>query len=321
MKNNWRSGVALACLMFAGYAHGADRAGLPATAQRLDAVSILTVVPILIAGDGQVAAKISGKTRTRFHYLDGVLTSSETDDGKRAEYVYQRDGVLERIVYASGIVQTPRFDEQGKLYGLVSSSGKALQLSGDVRSGRTMLVMPASALTVPAPAPGAGGASAAKEALVNLLIAADGWETQAGNGGENSSNGCDNNDDDAQQRVGPGQRQGRGVAPTPGGAEPAPVSMGCDIVIITGPGGGADGDGGGGGGAGSPGSGGVPSDYPPGTAGNDNPGQVPCLNGAYRAWQQMDALCRVAPTQREANECNAVKWRLYNEEIEYCKTL
>ncbi|NIA00867.1 hypothetical protein [Massilia sp. CCM 8734] len=324
MKNNWRLNIVVACFLIAGQSYAANGASA------VPKYKELTEVPILVFGDGNVAAKIVGKNKTRFQYLDGNLKTSERADGIKGEYIYHRDGLLDRVIFSNGIVHTAHYDDQGYFYGFNSTSGKAFQISGDILTGWKMLVMSSDQLTVPKrPVKIQGGH---KEALVNLLVAADGWEVQKSDADSNSTNTrCDNNDEDAQQRVGANKAtslQAVAVEKSSSKSEETPVTNGCDpVVVITGPGGGGGDAGGGGGGpfagggadAGSIPS--VPGEYPPGAAPSDSGAQVACTAAAYRAWLQMDEVCRNAPSMRDKIVCDEVKFRLYNEELEYCKTL
>ncbi|NHZ83576.1 hypothetical protein F2P44_30550 [Massilia sp. CCM 8695] len=322
MKKNWRlASVAAACILLASTSYAAKDTTSISNAIRL------TGVPVLEFMDGQVAAKLVGKAKYKFSYIDGVLQTSESSNGDKGQYLYQRDGLLDRIVFSSGVVHIPRYDVEGNLYALVSTSGKAVRISGNVRAGRKLVVVEGNQIAAPALPTGAN--RVVPDALVNILVEVEGWESSvAAVGTDNTNKECDPPEINDPLRDGVTEARSlksfKALAVAkPGSKSDETPGTTCAVVVITGPGGGGDG-GGGGDSGGSPGGATgdtIPAENSPGTAPNDTPSQGVCMERAYRAWLQMDGFCRREPNARDRLACQDVKMRLYRDEIEYCRTL
>lgn len=298
------TGIAL--LLFAGASSG-QTASPSAKSSPLELRNDLRISKIIERGQS-------------IHRFDArSMTSTLRKDGTLVSYIYDTNGQLNRAEFSNGTVHTAQYDDAGNLYALISTSGAALQISGDLRNGRKAKKVPVSQIAVPSARgtstsdnPSAAKAHAAtselsparfEDNLVAFLVAADGWDT--------NTPGTDSCDEEANDPVGgPGSTEA--LSEQSFASDEEPPSTDCTIVVVPGTGeSGGGGTGGGGSGAISTGP------LPPGTAPSDSPTRADCMAAAYRAYEQYAAYCntRTVATRQACHADNATR---YSNEVSYC---
>lgn len=300
--------------------HGHATSGLQSTKL---AASISGLPPVFVTvekQDGLVVSRTSGGKKTAYFYDDGLLARTEQSGVLTAVYFYHRNGQLDRSELSNGFVHTAQYDELGKLNAIISTSGRALRITGNAVSGQTAQKVTADRIVSPPNTNssrgaksnlngGAGQVGAAKTtqdrnspSITTVLLATEGWDS-----GAVGTDSCDKEPNDPTRVTDPVHAASMTAAMT---AEVEPPSTDCTIVVV--PGTGESG------GSGGSYGGGVVTD-PPGSAPADNPLRAACMGDAYEGWQLMDKfICKPMPIYREKLLCNEGNMKTYRDAIDAC---
>jgi hypothetical protein len=292
--------------------------------------SFISQRPIFEFRDNGLYSKVVGDKKTNYRYKDSLLVSLDRSDGLHAKFLYHRNGQLDRAFYGDGTVHTALYDEKGKLYALVSTTGRALRIFGDTQLGVKAAKVSADKVspdTYVDTVQNAGGISEGKKATsqvstssdieglaTSLLLASEGWDTGPI---DTVNDGCSGDPNDPQKGASPDVVSSQSTAKLAANRSDTP---GTNCIIVTIPGSGGGGGGGGGGGFDLPiiiGGGDSGGSLPPGVAPGDSPARALCMEEAYLDWQAMDGFCNKL-SGSEYRACNEANWRLYTSAMAAC---